>query len=107
MKASKRLTDGSGTVELRYSPKCKTAWARIILDSIATYNWEANVMVIREHDGKAYACQHSGGNGVVNKGQRFCYTPMVYDGALYRAQAIGGHLTPDRRYLGSATTAFY
>ncbi|MGM0875896.1 MAG: DUF2690 domain-containing protein [Bacillota bacterium] len=107
VKASKRLSNGKGTVELRYSPSCKTAWGRIILDSVATYDFAANATVRREHDGKMYSCYNSGGNGVVNKGQRSCYTPMVYDGSGYRAHTYGGHYNSSRGLLGSATTAWY
>ncbi|MED4690361.1 DUF2690 domain-containing protein [Peribacillus frigoritolerans] len=110
VKASKRLSNGKGTIELRYSPSCKTAWARIILDSVATHDWEGNASIMREHDGKSYSCQHTGGNGVVNKGQRSCYTPMVYDGSGYRANAYGGYYSyPNnvRTLTGSAVTAWY
>ncbi|MET1138388.1 DUF2690 domain-containing protein, partial [Bacillus subtilis] len=79
VKASKRLSDGKGTIELRYSPSCKTAWGRIVMDSVAKYSWEANATVQRNQDTKTLSCQDKGGNGVVNKGQRTCYTPMVYD----------------------------
>lgn len=110
VKASNRLSNGKGTIELRYSPSCKTAWARIILDSVATHDWQGNASILREHDGKGYSCQHNGGNGVVNKGQRSCYTPMVYDGSGYRAKAYGGYYSyPNgvRTLTGSAWTAWY
>ncbi|WP_379354015.1 MULTISPECIES: DUF2690 domain-containing protein [unclassified Paenibacillus] len=107
VKASKRLSNGKGTVELRYSPSCKTAWARITMDSAATYNWAANAVIQREHDSKTYACQDPGGNGVVNSGQRSCYTPMVYDGPGYRAVASGGHFNSSGAFIGTATTAYY
>lgn len=107
VKASKRLSNGKGTVELRYSPNCKTAWGRIILDSVATYDFAANATVQREHDGKTYSCHNNGGNGAVNKGQRSCYTPMVYDGSGYRAHTFGGHYNSSRYLIGSATTSWY
>ncbi|GAA3314553.1 hypothetical protein [Ectobacillus funiculus] len=53
---------------------------------------------------------NKGGNGVVNKGQRSCYTPMVYDGSGYRADAYGGYYSyPNgvRTLTGSATTPWY
>ncbi|MFE0503961.1 DUF2690 domain-containing protein [Peribacillus butanolivorans] len=107
VKASKRLSDGKGKIELRYSPSCKTAWARIILDSVATHSWEGNATLGRNQDGKMYSCQDKGGNGVVNKGQRSCFTPMVYDGNGYSAYAFGGHYNSTRTLLGKATTASY
>lgn len=45
----------------------------------AVYNNEADARIVRKTDGKAYTCGSAGGNGVVNKGQTSCYTPMVYD----------------------------
>lgn len=110
VKASKRFSNGKGTIELRYIPSCKTAWGRIILDSVATHDWQANATVYREQDGKIYSCQDKGGNGVVNKGQRSCYTPMVYDGSGYRADAYGGYYSyPNRAQTlkGNATTPWY
>ncbi|MET1123016.1 DUF2690 domain-containing protein [Priestia megaterium] len=95
VKASKRLSDGKGTIELRYSPSCKTAWGRIVMDSVAKYSWEANATVQRNQDTKTLSCQDKGGNGVVNKGQRTCYTPMVYDGNGYSAMHLEVIITPD------------
>lgn len=95
VKASKRLSDGKGTIELRYSPSCKTAWGRIVMDSVAKYSWETNATVQRNQDTKTLSCQDKGGNGVVNKGQRTCYTPMVYDENGYSAMHLEVIITPD------------
>ncbi len=48
--------------------------------------------LLEKTDGKAYTCGSAGGNGVVNKGQTSCYTPMVYDLDPRKAQAQGNML---------------
>ena len=44
----------------------------------AVYNNEADARIVRKPMEK-HILASAGGNGVVNKGQTSCYTPMVYD----------------------------
>ncbi|POX54391.1 DUF2690 domain-containing protein [Streptomyces sp. Ru72] len=68
-----------GTIELRYSLACHTAWARLTLNytqgacgnASAGYDC-AHAYVIRNNDGRTYSC-------TISQGQSQCYTPMVYD----------------------------
>ncbi|MEU3790333.1 DUF2690 domain-containing protein [Streptomyces fructofermentans] len=71
-----------GTIELRYSLKCHTAWARLTLNYTqsacgnAAAGYEcAHAYVVRNNDGRQYSCE-------ISKGQKQCYTPMVYDKGL-------------------------
>ncbi|MER5664741.1 DUF2690 domain-containing protein [Streptomyces mirabilis] len=77
-----------GTIELRYSTSCHTAWARLTLDytqsacgnAAAGYDC-AHAYIVRNDDGRRYSC-------TINKGETQCYTPMVYDkGMTSYAQA--------------------
>lgn len=68
-----------GTIELRYSLKCHTAWARLTLNytQYACGNASAgedceHAYIVRNNDGRKYSC-------TITKGQTQCYTPMVYD----------------------------
>ena len=79
-------------MELKFSTTCKTAWAKVTITRLAVYNNEADARIVRKTDGKAYTCGSAGGNGVVNKGQTSCYTPMVYDLDPRKAQAQGNML---------------
>ncbi|MDX2595197.1 MULTISPECIES: DUF2690 domain-containing protein [Streptomyces] len=68
-----------GTIELRYSLTCHTAWARLTLDytqgacgnASAGYACAA-ATVTRNNDGRTYSC-------TITQGQTQCYTPQVYD----------------------------
>ena len=85
----KKWIDSNSYVELKFSTTCKTAWAKVTVTRSAVYNNEADARIVRKTDGKAYTCGSAGGNGVVNKGQTSCYTPMVYDLDPRKAQAQG------------------
>lgn len=68
-----------GTIELRYSLKCHTAWARLTLNytQFACGNASAGyacaaASVTRNDDGRSYSC-------TISQGQSQCYTPQVYD----------------------------
>ncbi|MEV6053261.1 DUF2690 domain-containing protein [Streptomyces sp. NPDC052107] len=71
-----------GTIELRYSTACHTAWARFTLNytqsacgnASAGYDC-AHAFVTRNNDGRTYSC-------TIGQGQKQCYTPMVYDKGL-------------------------
>ncbi|WP_448162624.1 YjfA family protein [Bacillus mobilis] len=76
-----------GTVYLRYSNKCHAAWSKLVLDQPAP--------------------SVSGGNGVVNKGQTSCYTPMVYDLDPRKAQEQGKHAIPNSDAYNYAETIWY
>jgi len=71
-----------GTIELRYSTACHTAWARLTLNytqsacGTASAGYDcAHAYVVRNNDGRTYSC-------TISKGQTQCYTPMVYDKGL-------------------------
>ncbi len=64
-----------GTIELRYSIACHTAWARMTFNSNwqNTYSGNTNKATIhRNYDGREYSC-------TVPIGSNSCYTAMVYD----------------------------
>ncbi|MFF7974198.1 DUF2690 domain-containing protein [Streptomyces sp. NPDC007905] len=68
-----------GTLVLRYSTACHTAWARLTLNQTqgacgnASAGYDcAHAFVTRNNDGRSYNC-------TVYQGQSQCYTPMVYD----------------------------
>ncbi|MER6064674.1 DUF2690 domain-containing protein [Streptomyces sp. NPDC001792] len=71
-----------GTIELRYSLACHTAWARLTLNytqyecgnAAAGYDCP-HAYVVRNNDGRTYSC-------TIYQGQSSCYTPMVYDKGL-------------------------
>lgn len=103
----KKRIDSVSYVELKFSTTCKTAWAKVTITKPAVYNHEADARIIRKTDGKAYTCDSSGGNGVVNKGQTSCYTPMVYDLDSRKAQAQGIHAIPNSDAYKKAVTIWY
>ncbi|WP_333777711.1 DUF2690 domain-containing protein [Streptomyces sp. IBSBF 3136] len=68
-----------GTIELRYSLACHTAWARLTLNQTqgacgnASAGYDcAHGSVTRNNDGRTYSC-------TIHQGETQCYTPMVYD----------------------------
>jgi len=64
---------GSAYVELRYSPSCRAAWARISqADWVPQDQHAPTVTVHRTSDGKEYSC-------AVAAGATGCYTKMVND----------------------------
>lgn len=79
----------SAKLELKFSTTCKTAWAKITLSRPAKTDGEATALVVRNTDNKQFSCESPGGNGVINKGQTSCYTPMVYDLDPRKAKAVG------------------
>ncbi|MFI5680902.1 DUF2690 domain-containing protein [Streptomyces cellulosae] len=71
-----------GTIELRYSLTCHTAWARLTLNytQFACGNASAGYAcaaagITRNNDGRSYSC-------TISQGQTQCYTPQVYDKGL-------------------------
>ncbi|MFC8532842.1 DUF2690 domain-containing protein [Streptomyces sp. NPDC057249] len=62
-----------GAVELRYSVKCHTAWARITLSEDV---W-GKAQIVRNSDGKSYNCTKLSYSSSL--GSYTCYTAMVYD----------------------------
>lgn len=103
----KKWIDSNSYVELKFSTTCKTAWAKVTVTRPAVYNIEADARIVRKTDGKAYTCGSAGGNGVVNKGQTSCYTPMVYDLDPRKAQAQGKHAIPNSDAYNYAETIWY
>lgn len=65
-----------GTVELRYSLRCHTAWARITsnLRYVPYDSGMATADIIRTSDGKTFGCKVPANQAPPN----ICYTPMVY-----------------------------
>ncbi|MEU0403005.1 DUF2690 domain-containing protein [Streptomyces sp. NPDC006197] len=68
-----------GTIELRYSLNCHTAWARMTLnypesdcDNASAGYACTRGYIIRNNDGRTYSCK-------ISPGQTQCYTPQVYD----------------------------
>jgi len=91
-KKSLRINNSDGSyanLELKFSTKCKTAWAKITLSRPAKTNGEATALVVRNTDNKQYHCGSTGGNGEINIGQTSCYTPMVYDLDPRKSKAVG------------------
>ncbi|MFE9448886.1 DUF2690 domain-containing protein [Streptomyces sp. NPDC006739] len=71
-----------GTIELRYSLTCHTAWARLTLNytQFACGNASAGyacatAVITRNNDGRQYTC-------TIHQGETQCYTPQVYDKGL-------------------------
>ncbi|MFE8948019.1 DUF2690 domain-containing protein [Streptomyces sp. NPDC007856] len=68
-----------GTIELRHSLTCHTAWARLTLKNPqgacgnASAGYACSVATVtRNNDGRTYSC-------TITQGQTQCYTPQVYD----------------------------
>lgn len=79
-------------IELRYSPKCRSAWARVTMPQTASDTIGADAGVTRDQDGKVYVC-------VVPKGSRSCYTPQVND-AGYTSFADSYYFINNTYYYG-------
>jgi hypothetical protein len=62
------------TIELRWSPSCRTAWARVTkAHGPIAYSWAGwGAKIVRNNDGKTFTCS-------VPSGGSSCYTAMVYD----------------------------
>lgn len=74
---SGRLWNGSSyhstaRIELRYSPRCRTVWARISGAGVGGIG-----RVIRRSDDRRMTCQISSGTS--------CFSPMLYDGGTTSA----------------------
>lgn len=63
-------------LELRYSPSCRTAWARIALIPDPAIHEILRASVVRNSDGKRYSCQVDPFRG------NSCYTKMVNDAGV-------------------------
>ncbi|WP_051272182.1 DUF2690 domain-containing protein [Shimazuella kribbensis] len=68
----------SGTVYLKFSTSCKTAWSYVKINSALPSGYFIDGTVTRNTDGKFYRCE-DGGNGAILPGQTSCYSGMVYD----------------------------
>ncbi|MFF2408257.1 DUF2690 domain-containing protein [Streptomyces sp. NPDC058092] len=71
---SARIGQTAGVIELRYSPSCEAAWARIT-GKRDIYNAGAPKAKVIRNDGRTYSCEYSHTNG----NQTSCYTNMVND----------------------------
>jgi hypothetical protein len=95
---SATLASGS-IIELRYSPSCRTVWARITNPVVDDNNNYSFAIVTRNSDGHTYSC-------LVPTGAKSCYTPMLNDaGVTSYAKGIYGTYVPEREY--TATTGSY
>ncbi|MFJ8477158.1 DUF2690 domain-containing protein [Kitasatospora sp. NPDC094011] len=81
-----------GTLELRYSPSCRTVWARV-------YSRGGNLWanVVRQKDNQREGCNSSSWDS--GAGQYYCYTAMV-DDAGYKSYAVG-NATDSSGQIGS------
>jgi hypothetical protein len=101
-----------GTIQLRYSSTCQTAWAKVTFNSSMPSGYRGNA-VIRKYNSdksmiiKAYTCTSSGGNGDVAPGQKSCYTPMIYNPVGYYAKAEGYRFNLSNGKIDDALTGFY
>lgn len=105
---SRQLGDGNGhvssaTIQLRYSPYCKAAWAKLV------NGWPADPgshvgckVVVRREDGRAYSA-------VVDPGDTSAYTLMVDDdqthNTLYASRAEGS--CDSGNYVYTNSTPYY
>jgi hypothetical protein len=64
---------------LYYSRSCHTAWAYARLNSPASYNSYVNADVQRKDGYTEYCAYIPQGNGSIDKGQKSCYSPHIYD----------------------------
>jgi hypothetical protein len=66
-------------VELRYSPRCKTAWARMTTMNMPScqlgVSYCGRAEVTRNSDGRTYECR-------LTNGTHGCYTPQVNDNGV-------------------------
>ena len=97
---SARLTTSGGSraiIELRYSPTCRTAWARISGASVPQpHDSSGGLARVQRNDGLSYSCQ-AGSDGT-------CFTAMVNDAGM-RSHAYGEDDTSITTY--SAWTGWY
>jgi Protein of unknown function (DUF2690) len=66
-------------VELRYSPKCRTAWARVTTENMPACvpgeDWCGDAVVHRNGDGRSFTCD-------IPRGGHSCYTRQVNDAGV-------------------------
>ncbi|MFI6863657.1 DUF2690 domain-containing protein [Streptomyces sp. NPDC050421] len=72
--SSAKIGKSAGVIELRYSPSCEAAWARVT-GKRDIYNAGAPWAKVIRNDGRTYSCEYSHTNG----NQTSCYTKMVND----------------------------
>lgn len=95
-----------GVIELRYSPRCRTAWARVVHyqnDCVPGDQYCGNARVIRNSDRRTERCSIEDfvRNG---RARRSCYTPQVNDAGVtsYASGTLDSGL-----YVDDATTGSY
>lgn len=101
-----------GTIQLRYSSNCQTAWAKVTFNSSMPSGYRGNAFIRKYNSDKsiiikAYDCNSSGGNGEVAPGQTSCYTPMIYDPVGYYGRAEGYRVNLSNGNYDGALTGFY
>ncbi|MGH8794697.1 MAG: DUF2690 domain-containing protein [Stackebrandtia sp.] len=67
-----------GTIELRYSPSCRTAWARLSnhMTHVPAAAHAGYAEIVRNSDGSTYTCDSPHGQNTV------CWTKMVNDSGV-------------------------
>ena len=77
---SKDLGGGlTATLHLDFSPTCNAAWAKVVFNMALLDGTKGDAAIIRKDNNgntRYYDCNSSGGNGRVEPGQTFCFTPM-------------------------------
>jgi hypothetical protein len=81
-KSTSVLTQGQlsavwGKIELRYSPSCRTVWARV---TTPTLPLTQAASVVRNSDGKYQRCDGRLWSSTLNS--YYCITAMLYDGGV-------------------------
>ncbi|MEU4623587.1 DUF2690 domain-containing protein [Actinoplanes sp. NPDC023801] len=80
-----QLSEVIAKIELRYSPSCRTVWARITSIKVTSDNLLGYVR--RNSDWQGYECSEFGYSK--NLGAQYCLTPMVNDAGV-TSYALGG-----------------
>ncbi|MDF9761402.1 hypothetical protein OKW24_003175 [Peribacillus simplex] len=101
-----------GTIQVKYSPSCKAAWAKTTFNSALPSGYTGNAFIHQynsDHSIKlrSYDCNSSGGNGKVLSGQKSCYTPMVDDPVGNYAKAEGYRSTSSNPFEAYGITGYY
>ncbi len=78
----------SGTVYLRFSSSCQTAWAKVVLSQpLPNYYTVEGRISQNDSPWHQYYCSSTNGNGKIRPGETSCYSPMVSDGISRTAYA--------------------
>ncbi|MDA2808036.1 DUF2690 domain-containing protein [Nocardiopsis suaedae] len=87
-------------LDLRYSPSCRTAWARVRITPGSSVDGSAKV--VRNSDGRSYSCSNVWYSETL--GVYTCYTAMVNDAGVTSYASGSAYLDGSS---GSASTGSY